>query len=240
MSEGYMGWKGWDETPFGEFTQEHAAYYAHELRTAGIPDVSGLSIGELGYGNGPFAGWARRSGARWIGREAIPELQARAAQAGYEVVDAAAGFADACGRDRFDLIAAFDVVEHLDLEAIRSFLADAHAALKPGGVLLIRVPSGDSPFSGAIYRGDVTHRTLLGSSAARQLALEAGFETHQLRAPVLPTRGVGLVRGVRRKAVHMVQGAAFAFIRNLLMANRGAVLSPDMVVVLRKTRRDGG
>jgi SAM-dependent methyltransferase len=238
MTGGYMDWKGWDQTPFGTFTHGEALYYERELKTAGAHTVAGLGIGELGFGNGSFAGWVRERGGDWLGREVIPELEARATAAGFAVADGGRSFADACGASRLDLIVAFDVLEHLELPAIRAFLQDARVALKPGGVLLMRVPSGDSPFSGPIYRGDMTHRTLLGSSAARQLALEAGLEVAQLRAPVLPMWGVGAARAVRRIAVHCVQSAVFAFIRTVLMGNRGAVLSPDMIVVLRKPAGD--
>lgn len=96
------------------------------------------------------------------------------------------------------------------------------------------VPIGDSPFSGGIYRGDLTHRTLLGSSVARQLAMEAGFKVCQVRSPVLPVWGLGLVRAGRRMAVRLMQTLAFSFVRHVLMGEGSAVVSPNMIVVLRK------
>lgn len=234
MTNCYMGWKGWHGADFGRFEPEHALYYTQELHASGIASISGLRVGELGYGNGVFAGWVRKAGGHWVGREAIPEMQQRAEQAGFEVIASETDFSNVCGPGKLDLIVAFDVIEHLELDAIRSFLSEAKEALRPGGLLLLRLPSGDSPFSGAIYRGDLTHRTLLGSSAARQLALEAGLEVCQVRSPVLPVWGLGPVRAVRRMAARLLQTLAFSFVRHALMGHSAAVLSPNMIVVLRK------
>jgi SAM-dependent methyltransferase len=236
MTNSYALWKDWKDAEFGQFMAEQAIYFQRELDAVGTSSVRGLFVAELGFGNGAFAGWVRAGGGRWIGREAIPELQARAAQAGYEVVEPEEAFSASCGAGTLDLIVAFDVLEHLELDAIRCFLRDAREALKPKGLLVLRFPSGDSPFSGAVYTGDTTHRTLLGSSAVRQLAMEAGLEVYQIRSPVFPVRGFGLVRALRRTTAFVLQTVIFAFVRKLLMGNSNAVLSPNMVAVLSKPR----
>jgi SAM-dependent methyltransferase len=234
MTDCYAGWKGWHGADFGRFRPEDALYYAQELHASGIASVLDLRVGEQGYGNGAFAGWVRKAGGHWVGREAIPELQRRATEAGFDVVASEADFSNAFGPGKLDLMVAFDVIEHLEIDAIRSFLGEAKEALRPGGLLLARFPSGDSPFSGAVFRGDLTHRTLLGSSAARQLAMEAGFEVCQVRSPALPVWGLGLVHAARRMAVRLMQALAFSFVRHVLMGHGSAVVSSNMIVVLRK------
>ncbi len=234
MTGNYVTWKGWTDARFGRFDPEDDLYYAAELGASGIQSVQGLEVAELGYGNGTFAGWVRRAGGHWTGKEVIPELQKRAAEAGFQVIAPDADFAVACGPGRIDLMVAFDVIEHLELDAIRLFLNEAREALKVGGRLVMRSPSGDSPFAGAMYHGDLTHRTLLGSSAIRQLAVEADFQVCQVRSPVLPIKGLGPLRTARRVAVRVTHAVAFSFVRHVLMANRTAVVSPNMVVVLRK------
>jgi SAM-dependent methyltransferase len=234
MIDRYVEWKGWNASRFGQFGREDALYYAQELNESGIPTVDGLRIGEFGFGNGAFAGWVCQQGGHWVGREGIPELHERATQAGFDVIAGPDDFSTACGLATLDLIVAIDVIEHLEVDAIRAFLLDAERALRPGGLLVSRLPSGDSPFSGAVYRGDVTHRTLLGSSAVRQLAGEAGLEVRQIRSPVLPIAELGAVRSVRRTVVFLVQSLVFPFIRSILIGNRKAVVSPNMLVVLRK------
>jgi SAM-dependent methyltransferase len=234
MTNTYLTWKDWQNSEFGRCEIEDGLYFSQELGACGIAAIAGLKIGELGFGNGIFAGWVRKAGGHWVGKEVIPELKRRAEEAGFDTVGPDADFSKAWGPEKLDLMVAFDVVEHLDLDAVRTFLREAKEALRPGGLLLLRYPNGDSPFSGAIYRGDLTHQTLLGSGAARQLGLESGLEVFQVRSPVLPIWGLGPVRALRRIAVRLMQGVAFAFVRNVLMGHKGAVLSPNLIVVFRK------
>jgi hypothetical protein len=172
-------------------------------------------------------------GGHWIGVEQIPELLHRAREAGFEVSSSVAEVSKViAGNGQLDLLVAFDVVEHLDVGTIRRFLADAKTALKPSGLLIFRIPSGDSPFVGSIYYGDLTHRTLLGSGAVRQLAAEAAFDVHQIRGPAVPIYGLGIRRALRRVVSHVAENLIFGFVRKVLIRNPGAVLNPDMLVVL--------
>ena len=61
-------------------------------------------------------------------------------QAGFDVIASEADFSNVCGPGKFDLIVAFDVIEHLELDVIRSFLIEAKEALRPGGLLLFVFP----------------------------------------------------------------------------------------------------
>jgi 2-polyprenyl-3-methyl-5-hydroxy-6-metoxy-1,4-benzoquinol methylase len=235
VHDSYLEWKEWRGADFGQVECENSIYFERELRASGIASVVGLRVGELGYGNGAFAGWVRASKGLWVGREVVPELRDRAAEAGLKNIEAHETFCSVWGDSSFDLIVGFDVLEHMDLCAIRDFMREAKDALKPGALLLLRTPSGDSPFSSAIYRGDLTHRTLLGSSAVSQLAHEAGLEVHQIRSPVLPLAGHSALRIVRRVIVRVLQRLVFGFIRQILMANDSAILSSNMIAVLRRT-----
>jgi SAM-dependent methyltransferase len=237
VSDAYIEWKGWNESEFGTFGPDDARYFTAELKASGIDSLHGLTVAELGYGNGVFAGWARSQGAHWIGREVNPELLQRATRAGYDVIPAESQFSRVCGDGKLDLLVAFDVLEHLDVDAIREFLFDAERVLRPTGLLLFRLPSGDSPFSGAMYRGDVTHKTLLGSSAIRQLAEQAALEVHQIRSPVLPVRGYTGIKLLRRLSVLSVRASVFYCIRLLLMGNSNAIISPNLFAVLQKPFR---
>src|SRR4051812_19612286 len=101
MTHAYVEWKGWQLEEFGRYGVETSLYYGHELHASGIASMSGLVVGELGYGNGAFAGWVRASGGRWVGREAIPELRQRAADAGFETIGPDVDFSSAGGRAKF-------------------------------------------------------------------------------------------------------------------------------------------
>jgi SAM-dependent methyltransferase len=60
-------------------------------------------------------------------------------------------------RRRFDVVAAFDVVEHIP--ALASAFASAHGLLNPGGLFLFTVPVYDGPLGWLVRRldNDRTH-----------------------------------------------------------------------------------
>jgi SAM-dependent methyltransferase len=229
----YLAWKGWEGAAFGRYTAEESLYFKAELHRAGVGSLSGTKILELGFGNGAFATWTRELGGQWTGIETNPALLDRAREAGFAARSPEHGLFAAVNDVRQDLVVAFDVLEHLPLEQIRVLLGDAKKILRSGGLLVARVPSGDSPFSGSIFHGDLTHVTLLGSSAIQQLALEAGFHVVQIRPPAFPIWGLGTRRLVRRAAVRVVRRLASAVIAEVLIGNEDAVITPNLVFVLR-------
>jgi hypothetical protein len=236
MTINYAVWKGWGPNDFGQFDNLDAEYFSAELNECGLRSVRNMSIGEIGYGNGSFAGWVVANGGKWIGKEAQQELYLRAIASGFNALAPNQEFSVHTEAESLDAVFAFDVLEHLTLVEIKRFLFDASAATRAGGLVVFRIPSGDSPYSGAIFCGDLTHTTLLGSSAVHQLALESHLEVLQIRAPVIPIRWSSPTRAIRRICLRVVQGSIYWFVRTVLMSNSGAVVSPNMLVVLRKRR----
>jgi 2-polyprenyl-3-methyl-5-hydroxy-6-metoxy-1,4-benzoquinol methylase len=57
---------------------------------------------------------------------------------------------------RFDCVLALDVFEHLQTDALVALTRAAHAALRPGGRLIVQVPNALAPLSPLRY-ADVTH-----------------------------------------------------------------------------------
>ena len=58
----------------------------------------------------------------------------------------------------FDIIFARDVIEHFKKDEVLEIFCASYQALKPGGVLIVQVPNGESPFSGRIRYGDFARR----------------------------------------------------------------------------------
>ena len=76
----------------------------------------------------------------------------------------------------FEVIVMIDVVEHLPLtEQIRYFRA-LHTALRPGGVLLMRMPNADSPIAMRMRYIDVTHVTSFTGNSISFLLHQGGFQ----------------------------------------------------------------
>lgn len=72
----------------------------------------------------------------------------------------------------FDCIFAFELIEHLDLEAGFALLQTARGFLRPGGRLLLGTPNLYHPHR---YWGDVTHKTPYKYEELGGLLLMAGF-----------------------------------------------------------------
>jgi 2-polyprenyl-3-methyl-5-hydroxy-6-metoxy-1,4-benzoquinol methylase len=232
---GYRDWKGWNAETFGAVDRASRRYFEAELAAEGIQSLGGLRVLEIGFGNGAFAAWARQSGAEYVGVEAIPELVAAARQAGIDAYQYSDDLDLAhVSTESMGLIVAFDVFEHLALPDLHKMLSRCRDLLSPGGVLLARVPSGDSPFGRATQYGDLTHRLVLGSSAVRQIALNAGLEVKSVRSLAFPICGVGLVSGMRRLLVSAARHACHRFISLVLMGGGSPVLTPNMVFSFRR------
>ena len=233
--QGYESWKQWDKATFGSWSALEAAYFSAELKRVGIETCEDLRIYEIGFGNGAFAGYVRSRGGEYFGSELNEALVGRAREFGLNVFEV--GIKQLMATDKpasFDLVVAFDVMEHLDVADIKSFLLDATELLKPGGVLLARVPSGDSPFGRAIFHGDITHRTALGSSAIRQLASQTGFEVFDIGPPRFPIFCVGWVRAIRRSGIRLAQILLSRLINLVFHDGQPRVITANLVFVLRK------
>ena len=232
--DSYRHWKSWDASEFGVCGDSERVYFEAEVARCGIVDPRGLRVLEVGFGNGAFAAWAVGRRAIYTGVETISELVTLGREHGFDVSGGDRRLSDLVGREAVDLVVAFDVLEHLDVPALRAKLEEIHEVLKPGGCLIARVPSGDSPFSRSIQYGDLTHRSTLGSSAVRQIGEWTQFSVEQVRAPVLPLTGLGARAFVRRFVVRVARAITYPLIAWLFMGGGSPVLSPNMVVVFRK------
>jgi hypothetical protein len=223
----YRDVKGWTSASFGSFTRSDAAYFAAEIRRARLGMAYRNSVLEIGFGNGGFGGWCHSQGWAYTGTEADPELVRRARAIGWDGRDSSA-----LPSGRFDAIVAFDVFEHLELATLRSMLSECRERLSSRGCIIARMPSGDSPFSGAIFNGDLTHRLLLGSQAVRQLAAEAGLSVRSITSPALPLSGAGPISASRRVGVKALSGLVSFAVRAAFHSGQRSVITANMVVVL--------
>jgi SAM-dependent methyltransferase len=230
----YSAWKGWEQHRFGKLDRSMERYFTAELQAAGIKDSKGLRIFEIGFGNGEFAAYATARGAQYVGMEINQELVATARSVGIEAHGSVTALDHVMAPASLNLVVAFDVFEHLSHAELERFLVQTRTWLVPGGLVLARIPSGDSPFSRAIQHGDLTHQLTLGSAAVRQLAVDVGLELIQARPPILPVCGNGPISAIRRLFVLAAQRMVYAFISLVLMGGGQHVLTPNMIFVMRR------
>lgn len=134
-------------------------------------------IADLGCGDGMLLRVFQEMGFRNLhGVEGSPEMHrlCRASFPGVEQGDLRAYLRSKVGS--FNVIALFDVIEHFTREEAVELLDEINAALRPGGVLLLQLPNGDSPFAHAVFAGDLTHETLYTKGSLGHLLAMGGFE----------------------------------------------------------------
>jgi SAM-dependent methyltransferase len=139
---------------------------------------------ELGAGDGGTLAALRALGFREvIGCDASPYQveQARLRGVSIDLCDAGVVL-ERTPEASLDAVIALDVLEHLTTEQLDTWMRAARRALAPGGLLVFRVPNGESPFCGAIRYGDLTHRCAFTASSIRQAVGAAGFGEVRLEA----------------------------------------------------------
>jgi 2-polyprenyl-3-methyl-5-hydroxy-6-metoxy-1,4-benzoquinol methylase len=234
----YAEWKSWDTAMFGRYSRLDAAYYTTEF---GIGVAAGKRVLEIGFGNGSALGWLKDQGAQVHGLEANPILVERA----LKLLGADRAFEDLADSrlslmaGTFDHIIALDVLEHVPMDALTGMLSRIRELLAPGGRALFRFPNGDSPFGRINQHGDPTHITVLGGARITWFARRAGLEVQALRAPALPVRGVGLVRGFRRLLIRNARRMIEPAIGQLYFYGRRIPLDPNYIAVLRRPAAAG-
>jgi SAM-dependent methyltransferase len=191
----YAAWKGWDPRAFMTLDTPTYRYYTKEL--AGIA-LAGRRVLEIGFGNGSFLAWARSNGAELYGTEISEEALELARAKGVTLLRSDIEAETTAFASSFDLVVAFDVLEHLSVDEIRRLLASVTQLLKPGGYFLARFPNGQSPFGLADQHGDATHITALSCKSLQQLATALPLTVIRAGDKAEVLRGNPVVRGLKQ------------------------------------------
>jgi SAM-dependent methyltransferase len=116
---------------------------------------------DLGAGQGELVEALQRLGFSFVSGVELSISQVKEAQAhGCNAVFLDDGLANlrSLPDQSLDLVCCFDVFEHLSHTLCASWFDQIHRVLRPDGHLIGHVPNGLSPFCGAVYFGDLTHR----------------------------------------------------------------------------------
>jgi SAM-dependent methyltransferase len=182
--EDYLSWKKWEDPEFGNLKKHQFTYFAAEIAKTKRSFNKNSKVLEIGFGNGNFLKFAEKQDWRVVGTEVNERLVQSALSAGYNALhaDNLKEFED----NTFDLIVAFDVLEHLAQEEIAMMLSEINRILKNDGCFVARFPNGDSPFGLINQNGDATHITSIGSAKVRYLANQVNMEVVFVGGEALP------------------------------------------------------
>lgn len=160
-----------------------ALFVARYLRSV-LEPARGHPIFEIGAGTGATLRALRRAGfshAVGIDISASQVEQARAQGTDVALGDGLAALA-AYPPGSLGAILLLDVLEHLNLEEVLRLLRLAADRLRPGGLLVARVPNGAGLFGGAVLHADITHQRAFTSRSLAQAFALGGLETAAMRS----------------------------------------------------------
>jgi SAM-dependent methyltransferase len=171
----YLRWKGWNTDAFGTLSKRDEADIQAIIKKSGITFPPLSSALEIGFGNGGLLAYGKSQQWEMHGTEVNDGLIRRAIQNGYRAVHA--DKLKLYSSSYFDLVLAFNILEHLPQHVLLAYLREVQRILKDGGVFIARFPNGDSPFARMIQHGDHTHLTTIGSMKANYYIKDLGAET---------------------------------------------------------------
>ena len=180
----------------------------------------------MGSGNGGFIRFLKDNGSTVEGIEVQEPLLQAAKDFGIPVHSSL----DEISQGPYDLIVAFDVLEHLTTDQLQDLFARATKLLKPDGVMLFRFPNADSFAGNGAQNGDFTHMTSIGQQKLQQLVEPWGLAIKQFEAEITyPRRAVlDTMRRLFRQLFMKLMGVgnAYFFATNVVAVVRERRASP--------------
>ena len=201
-----------------EVTAKLRVYLPDVRRVLSTPDGDPEArVLDVGCGRAEWLSLLRAEHITAAGVDANADFARAARSAGLDVVQADA-VDHLRGRPEasLDLVTAFHLVEHLDIETLLGLFAAARHVLRPGGVLLLETPNPTNLTMGACnFYLDPTHRSPLPPALTVFLVEASGFVDVEIRPlhpddtppevdrPPTPVEAlvVGALRGPRDYAV---------------------------------------
>jgi 2-polyprenyl-3-methyl-5-hydroxy-6-metoxy-1,4-benzoquinol methylase len=196
-----------------------------------LPEDRQVRILDIGCGQGTYVRQLLALGFEHTGGIDVSPEQVKIARAAGLTQVSLGDYRDSLGFAELDVVIATDLLEHLTRSEAMEASERIRQALRPTGILILRVPNAGSPFSGALRYGDLTHETSFTARSLRQLGAAAGFAVVQVYACAPP------VHGVKSAVRAAVWWAVSTLIKFALIAEtgqmRGHIVTQNIVAVLR-------
>jgi len=148
----YIDWKNWEAGSFAKTSKLEEAYFNNIFKLLKLKKSS--KILEIGFGNGSFLGYAVSQKFNYDGVESNQNLVDLAIDNNFSAYTSL----DKINREtKYDLIILFDVIEHINADAVEEFFKEMNVHLEETGSIFLRFPNGSSPLGLGNQHGDVTH-----------------------------------------------------------------------------------
>lgn len=171
--KGYIDWKEWAKDDFGLVTPGSRFSFDQTFKKK-LKENS--KVLEIGFGNGELLSYFRAQGHHVVGVEINDKLVDRARNSKYAAYSGNVCDISELQLERFDLIVAFSVAEHMSHQDLNALFSWTKKHLNDEGLLYLKFPEGGSPFGLAYQNGDFTHVSCLTKSKLEFLCKANGME----------------------------------------------------------------
>jgi 2-polyprenyl-3-methyl-5-hydroxy-6-metoxy-1,4-benzoquinol methylase len=218
-----------------EFLRGRRAYLQAMIRKH-FPKDRESRIVDIGCGHGALLYFLAREGYRNLrGADGSGEQVELAHRLGITWVELGEGedFLRACDKESVDVVALFDVLEHLTRQEAFDLLSEVKRVLSPGGMCIGHVPNAAGLFGAAIRYGDLTHEQAFTQVSIRQAfgALAFGEARCFEDKPVVH----GALSLVRR-LIWDVGSAPLRLLATAETAEKGPILSRNLLFVATRPK----
>ena len=147
------------------------------------PDGEGTRVLDIGCGRGEWLTLLKSVGVSATGVDSHPAfVQAGRARDLDMVLGDGVEHLATLPAHSLDLVTAFHVIEHLDVETLLALIEAAHDALRVGGCLLLETPNPHNlQMAACDFYNDPTHRRPLPPALVEFLVSASGFEPVEIR-----------------------------------------------------------
>ncbi|HVT96424.1 MAG TPA: class I SAM-dependent methyltransferase [Acidobacteriaceae bacterium] len=191
---------------------------------------------DIGCGHGALLYVLRQEGYSDLhgadGSEEQVELARRLGIPGVELSQAD-DFLLACPDASADVVALFDVLEHLDRQELFDLLSEVRRVLAPAGLCIGHVPNAGGVFGAVIRYGDLTHEQAFTASSIRQMFGALGFSEVRCFEDKPVIHGV---TSLLRRVIWEAGSAPFRLLHGAEATNLHPILTQNLLFV---AKRDG-
>ena len=223
MYEGYDELKGWDS--FFKPSFREAQLFAKEFRKI---ELTNKYFIDIGFGSGALVGWAMEQRAIVAGVEIQEKLLEAAQNCGVK----AFSILNEAPSNTYDVVTAFDVMEHVPLDEIPVFLNEVYRVAKSNATVMFRFPNCQSPAGLICQFGDHTHVSMLSGPFMAHMFKKAGFIN-------IAYNGAQIIKSrtwANRFARVLLTPVIFIFelLFRLALFDRDTPLTPNIIVIAKK------
>jgi 2-polyprenyl-3-methyl-5-hydroxy-6-metoxy-1,4-benzoquinol methylase len=225
----YESWKNWDLNSFGKMSKFEKAYFDNITKLLRLKESS--KILEIGFGNGSFMSYAYGRKFNYDGVEENENLVNFALEKNFSAFNSIDSIRN---KSKYDLIALFDVIEHIPEDEIESFLKMLSIYLEDSGSIFMRFPNGSSPFGLDNQHSDITHCSIVTLSKLNYWCSNSNLKVKASRGCVEPFIFKHDYLKMPSRLVKLILYRIFEKLVRLIFIQSKGILSANLEVVIQK------